>query len=476
MLEPKRRRVRLLRPAALIVADLLALETAFLATYWFRFHAGIWPVPLGVPPLGLYVLTSLVVLAVMFFLFYARGLYGARAALSFEEESAELLRGVVQGSLLVLAMAFFFRRATYSRSFFGLFFLSCFAALVMARAVARSFVRRLLSQGIGNRRLLLVGSSPMRERVARAALACPELGLKVIGWIDTENREGGNESRPRDGTALERLGYFADLANLVRECDVDVVVLTLPFADLGLVARATEELADLNVDVQLVPDLLALRTSRMRLTEVTGIPFFSVRESALSEADRIVKRTFDIVVATFVMILMAPVFGLLSLLVWLSSRGPVFYGQERVGRDGREFRMLKFRTMRVDAENGSGPVWAIKGDPRVTAVGRVLRRFSLDELPQLWNVLRGDMSLVGPRPERRVFVAEFSRLLPRYFERHRVRSGLTGWAQVNGLRGNTSIEERTLYDLYYVENWSLALDIRILLMTAHHVLRGENAY
>ena len=147
-----------------------------------------------------------------------------------------------------------------------------------------------------------------------------------------------------------------------------------------------------------------------------------------------------------------------------------------MGRDGREFEMIKFRTMRTDAEQQSGPVWTTEADPRVTSIGSILRRYSLDEFPQLWNVLRGDMSLVGPRPERRVFVEEFSRTMPRYFERHRVQSGLTGWAQVHGLRGNTSIEDRTLYDLHYVENWSLGLDIRILLMTIHHVLRGENAY
>ncbi len=467
----------LLRPAILIVADLLALEAAFLATYWFRFHAGIWPVPLGIPPLGVYLAASGVVVVVLFFLFYARGLYGARAALSFEEEAGELLRGVVQGSLLVLALAFFFRRATYSRSFFGLFFLSSLGSLLVARAVARALVRRLLRRGLGLRRVLLVGDSPMRARVARAALARPELGLDPIGWIASAAVAGGPAPPPpADEPPLTRLGGFPDLARLVRERGVDLVVLTLPFEDLGLVARATEELADLNVDVQLVPDLLGLRTSRMRLTEIGGIPFFSVREGALSGGDRIVKRTFDIVVTAAAMLLLLPLYAALALLVRLSSPGPVFYRQARVGRDGREFQMLKFRTMRADAEAGSGPVWTVAGDPRVTGIGRVLRRFSLDELPQLWNVLRGDMSLVGPRPERQVFVERFSRSLPRYFERHRVRSGLTGWAQVNGLRGNTSIEERTLYDLYYVENWSLALDLKILLMTVHHVLRGENAY
>ncbi|PIV81386.1 sugar transferase, partial [bacterium CG17_big_fil_post_rev_8_21_14_2_50_64_8] len=198
--------------------------------------------------------------------------------------------------------------------------------------------------------------------------------------------------------------------------------------------------------------------------------------AALGEVDRIVKRSFDLATAGLGLLLLSPLLLVLSILVKLSSPGPVLYGQFRMGRDGREFRMLKFRSMRADAEKGSGPVWTVEEDPRVTPIGRFLRRSSLDELPQLWNVVCGDMSMVGPRPERRIFVEQFMQELPRYFERHRVRSGLTGWAQVHGLRGNTSIEERTYYDLHYIENWSLGLDIKILLRTLHHVLRGENAY
>jgi exopolysaccharide biosynthesis polyprenyl glycosylphosphotransferase len=272
------------------------------------------------------------------------------------------------------------------------------------------------------------------------------------------------------------LGSLNQIRELVQKHDIDLVVLTLPFEQLSLVSSTADSLANLNTDLQFVPDLMELHTSRMRLTEIAGIPFVSVREVAMSGADRIVKRAFDLICSVTGLLLLLPLFGLLALLVKTSSPGPVFYEQDRLGLDGREFRMIKFRTMRVDAEAKTGAVWTVESDPRVTWIGRYLRRFSLDELPQLWNVVVGDMSLVGPRPERKVFVDQFSTQMPRYFERHRVRSGLTGWAQVNGLRGNTSIEERTLYDLFYVENWSLALDVKIILMTIHHVLRGENAY
>lgn len=474
-----RRRGSLLRPAVLIVADLLLLESAFLVTYWFRFHAGIWPVPLGVPPLGLYLLASAVILGVFFLIFYFSGLYADRAGRTAEEELVALFKAVVQGSLLMLAGVFFLRRLTFSRSFFGLFFLSSFFFLSAGRLAARALLARVRRRGLGLRRVLLVGASPMRERIVRAVRELPGLGLDPVGWLDTAGDGAGAAASgaPPDGPpGVPCLGRFADLPALVRERAIDLVVLTVPFRDLRLVAEASAALAEADVDLQFVPDLDELRLSRMRLTEVGGIPFVGVREEALSGADRIVKRTFDLVASGAALLLLSPLLLALALAVRLTSRGPVLYRQARVGRDGREFQMVKFRTMRVDAETASGPVWTVARDPRVTAVGRWLRRLSLDELPQLWNVCRGEMSLVGPRPERQVFVAEFRRRLPRYFERHRVRSGLTGWAQVNGLRGNTSIEERTLYDLWYVENWSLWLDIKIILMTIHHVLRGENAY
>ncbi len=461
----------LVQPAILIFIDLVMLEAAFMVTYWFRFHAGLWPTPLGIPPFGTYLQTSFVVLLVFFGIFYAMKRYEIRGGRSLEEELTGLFKGVVLGSLLVLALAFFFRHMTYSRSFFGLFFLSCFLFLTGGRILARGLLRLILRRGMGATRLLLVGGNAMRGRVLRAARELPGLALRPVGFLHLAQE--GSATAPE---ALPCLGGLEDLEQVVQEHQIDLVVLTLPFERLDLVKTITERLANLTVDLQFVPDLLELHTSRLRLTDLAGIPFISVRETALSGADRIVKRTFDLVCSAAALLVLSPLLAIIAGLVKLSSPGPVFFRQGRIGRDGRQFQMLKFRSMRSDAEVQTGPVWTVENDPRVTGSGRFLRRFSLDELPQLWNVLRGDMSLVGPRPERQVFVEKFSQELPRYFERHRVRSGLTGWAQVHGLRGNTSVEERTLYDLHYVENWSLALDVKIILMTIHHVLRGENAY
>ena len=478
----------------LIVVDMLMLQIAFLLTYWFRFHSGIWLVPLGIPPLGGYLSAGLVIILVFFGIFYMGGMYTNRGSRSLVDDLLGLFKGVVLGSLLVLALAFFLRGLTFSRSFFGLFFLSTFGFLTLGRILVRFLFRSVLSGGVPRIRTLLVGVSPMRSRILRLVRDLPGLTLEPVGWLEVpgdpdpaeQSFDDPGQNSVLDASGRRRtkampldlncLGTVADIRQQVIDNRIDLVLLTVPFDQLPLVSRVAGSLANLNVDLQFVPDLLALHTSRMRLKDIGGLPFISVREEALSGADRIVKRTFDLVASGIGGILLLPLLGALGLLVRLSSPGPVFYRQSRVGRDGREFEMFKFRSMCTDAESSSGPVWTTKEDLRVTAIGMFLRRYSLDELPQLWNVLIGDMSLVGPRPERKVFVEKFSQEMPRYFERHRVQSGLTGWAQVHGLRGNTSIAERTLYDLHYVENWSVALDIKILLMTIHHVLRGENAY
>ncbi|MBC7262104.1 MAG: exopolysaccharide biosynthesis polyprenyl glycosylphosphotransferase [Chloroflexi bacterium] len=216
--------------------------------------------------------------------------------------------------------------------------------------------------------------------------------------------------------------------------------------------------------------------SEISIDDLNGLPLLTVRDVALRGWRLAVKRAMDIVVSAATLILLSPLMLLIALLIKLDSPGPVFYTQERMGLDAKPFQILKFRSMRVDAEQQTGPVWATRNDPRVTRLGAFIRRYSLDELPQFINVLLGDMSLVGPRPERPVFVEQFRQIVPRYMERHKEKAGITGWAQVNGLRGDTSIVERTKYDLWYIENWSLLLDIKILIKTFFNIFRDKNAY
>jgi exopolysaccharide biosynthesis polyprenyl glycosylphosphotransferase len=373
-------------------------------------------------------------------------------------------------------MAFFVRRMSYSRTFFVLFFSLTLFFLFCGRVFMRGLLRRYLRRGVGVVRVLLIGDSTMKERLLDTFHSLPGLGIVVVGAIAEDGDEPGIGPELVGAHELPVLGTLDQLEELVAAHEVDSVLLTLRFERLTLVTEIAERLGPFHVDVQFVPDMQRIHASRMRLKEIAGVPFISVRQGGLSGMDRIVKRTLDMVAAALGLVLTLPLMLVLALLVRLSSPGPILYRQERLGRDHRTFQMLKFRTMRTDAERSSGPVITVAGDLRRTRMGSFLRRFSLDELPQLWNVLRGDMSLVGPRPERMHFAEKFHREIPRYLERHRVRSGLTGWAQVHGLRGNTPVELRTVYDLHYVEHWSLGLDLRILLRTVLHVLRGNNAY
>jgi len=268
--------------------------------------------------------------------------------------------------------------------------------------------------------------------------------------------------------------------------DVDLSVVPLEhgdciIADPGLshaeVLQIVEQCPIGRVSIRVVPDMFQLMTTGVTIGDIGGLPTVLVRDVALRGWNLVIKRGMDLVISALTLIVVSPILALIALLIKVTSpKGPVFYVQERVGLDGVPFFMIKFRSMEPDAESDTGPVWASAEDPRTTRIGRLLRRLSLDELPQLINVLIGEMSIVGPRPERPHFVEQFREKVPRYFERHAEKAGITGWAQVNGLRGNVSIEERTAYDLWYVENWTPWLDLQIMIKTVAAVVRGDNAY
>jgi exopolysaccharide biosynthesis polyprenyl glycosylphosphotransferase len=291
----------------------------------------------------------------------------------------------------------------------------------------------------------------------------------VVGFIG--NGTGSGRVQPI-------LGDLAAIPDIVRRHQVGELIIAWPggisHPDLvDIVTSCTRQ----RVDIKIFPDIFELMAREVETSELTGLPLMRVRDVALRGWMRFLKRALDVVVSWAALVLLSPILLLMAVLVKLTSpHGPILHVQERVGLDGRPFYMLKFRSMRPDAEAASGPVWAVPNDPRRTRLGGFIRRFSLDELPQFINVFMGEMSLVGPRPERPEFVAQFANLVPRYRERHMEKAGMTGWAQVNGLRGQTSIVERTEYDLFYVETWSLAFDIKILLKTLAAVIRDRNAY
>jgi Undecaprenyl-phosphate glucose phosphotransferase len=300
--------------------------------------------------------------------------------------------------------------------------------------------------------------------VAEKILQHGELGYHVIGFVD--DRAGGDHLGYR---GLPLLGRLADAPEIIRQENIDHLYVALPLDEhvkmLDLIESTSREM----VDVKVVPDLVQLLALRARLEDLDGVPIINIHDVPLQGVNAVIKRTIDLAISSMGLALLALPCGLIALAIKYSSPGPVFYRQERMGLDGKPFMIFKFRSMYTGAEADTGPVFASEQDPRRTPVGKLLRRSNIDELPQLWNVLKGDMSIVGPRPERPLFVAQFKDKIPSYMLRHKVKAGITGWAQVNGWRGNTSIEKRIEYDLYYIENWSVRLDLKIMWLT---LLRG----
>jgi exopolysaccharide biosynthesis polyprenyl glycosylphosphotransferase len=318
-------------------------------------------------------------------------------------------------------------------------------------------------------RVLIVGAGDVGRMILQKITQSPSLGYQAVGFADdTPGR--------KEVSGLPVLGPTHQLRLLLQEHNVQEVIIGLPEASheevLDLISQAEREKAT----VRVFPDVFQIIASEISIDDLNGLPLLTVRDVALRGWRLVLKRAMDFVVSAITLILLSPFLMVLAFLIKLDSPGSVFYAQERMGLDAKPFQMLKFRSMRKDAEKETGPVWATKDDPRVTRLGAFIRRHSLDELPQFINVLLGDMSLVGPRPERPVFVEQFRQIVPRYMERHKEKAGLTGWAQVNGLRGDTSIVERTKYDLWYIENWSLLLDVKIVLKTVFGLFRDENAY
>jgi exopolysaccharide biosynthesis polyprenyl glycosylphosphotransferase len=292
-----------------------------------------------------------------------------------------------------------------------------------------------------------------------------------VGLVD----DGLRARKVAKAWSLPYLGRIAELDRALEAVKADCVIVALPASMHERIHRILLDFDRPDLELRIVSDLYGFITSPVAVDEIHGIPVFALKEAPLDRlGNRLLKRALDLALTLPALVLLAPLFLLVAVAVKLDSPGPVFFRQERVGLGNRRFQMIKFRSMRVDAEQGS--TWTVKDDPRRTRVGAFLRRTSLDELPQLFNVLRGDMSLVGPRPEQPRYVEKFKASIPRYLQRHQVKAGITGWAQVHGLRGDTSIEERTAFDLYYVENWSLSLDLLILLKTALELFEHDTAY
>jgi exopolysaccharide biosynthesis polyprenyl glycosylphosphotransferase len=448
----------------LLLGDLLLVAASWLGAYALRFHAGI-PAPLGIPPVEPYLSVLVVLLPGWAWVFRSRGLYSPRRVDSPISELASVAAAGTTVVVLLVVAGFFVRSYFFSRGVVLLFWGLSVGSVAVFRLLAREILFALHRRGRHLSSALVVGGGRLAEQVIDRIHERPQLGLRVVGVL--------TEARGPRVRGVPVLGRYEQVKPVLHLCGAHQVIVALPREDADHLEPLLDQLEDELVDIRLVPDVLHVATLNSSVEDFDGLPVINLRESPLVGWAAIQKRSFDVAVSAALLTVAAPVMGAIALAIRLSSGAPVLYRQERMGLDGHVFRMLKFRTMVHDAERDTGPVWARRDDPRETRIGSFLRRTSLDELPQLWNVLTGDMSLVGPRPERPVFIEQFRREVPGYMLRHKVKAGLTGWAQVHRWRGDTSLHERIEHDLYYIRNWSLGLDIRILLMTLWRVRLPE---
>jgi exopolysaccharide biosynthesis polyprenyl glycosylphosphotransferase len=453
---------------ALLVSDLVMLRLAFVLAYRMRLLGDTRPGQPSDPP-STYDDLALLLVVVIMVVFAVRRLYIPRRGFGRVDLLYQVGAAVGLGWLAALSVTFFVYRALEPPRLMLVYWALLSIGLVwLMRAVLDALLREAHRRGRDLERVLIVGDGEPAQLVEAKIRAAPELGYRIAGFI------GNGSPEPKVEPVL---GGLADVPRIVRDQSVGEVIIAWAGISHHELIEIVTGCTRLRVDIKIFPDIFELMAREVETSELTGLPLMRVRDVALHGWMRFLKRALDVAVSWSMLVLLSPWLLFMALMVKLTSpHGPILHVQERVGLDGRPFFMLKFRSMRPDAEAESGPVWAVPNDPRRTRLGEIIRRFSLDEFPQLINVLVGEMSLVGPRPERPEFVAQFANLVPRYRERHMEKAGMTGWAQVNGLRGQTSIVERTEYDLFYVETWSLAFDIKILLKTLAAVIRDRNAY
>lgn len=454
-----------------MVMDGAVTAASYVIAYEIRFET-----PLDNPmiphlPMYMYMEALPFLIISYIFLYYQFGLYRSKRLGGRRKELVNIINANTVGFIGFVSVLYVINQTDFARSMLVIFGVVNIMLETLMRNIIRYILHFIRKKGYNKKYLLLVGYSKSAEEYIRRIRLNPHWGYEVCGILD---------DRVPAGTLLRGvkvLGRIANLDVILPENKIMEIAITLPLDEYSKLERIVEKCEKSGVHTQFIPDYNRVIPSRPIMEDVEGLPVINIRNVPLTATEnRFVKRTMDIVGSILMLIIFSPIFLASAIAVKVSSKGPVIYRQERVGLHNSKFIMYKFRTMELQKESEEKKGWTTQNDPRVTKVGRVLRRTSMDELPQLINILKGDMSIVGPRPERPQFVAQFKEEIPRYMVKHQVRPGLTGWAQVNGLRGDTSIKDRIKFDIYYIENWSVLFDIRIMFMTVFRGLINKNAY
>lgn len=398
--------------------------------------------------------------------FPALSVYKSKRGESLFEEMRTLFIGWGASMLALLVFMVFSKTTTdFSRHWLALWFAVVFFSLVVSRVLLRLALRHLRQRGFNQRHIVLVGNGALASQVAERIQSSEWMGLKVVGFFG---------QKPQSESALPHLGEIGEVVAYAEQYDVDQVWLTFSLKEMEQIDSLSQQLMTVAVDVMLVPDISSLRLLNHSVSQIDGMPVINMSVTPMRGGNALIKWLEDKLLSLIILLMISPLMVLIAIAVKLSSPGPVFYRQERISWNGKRFNMLKFRSMPVDSDKDL--VWGQAKNKQPTRIGQFLRKTSLDELPQFINVLKGDMSIVGPRPERTVFVQQFKHEIDGYMQKHLVQAGITGWAQINGWRGDTCLQTRVEYDLYYIENWSLWLDLKIIFLTLFKGFRHENAY
>lgn len=456
-----------------VVLDAAIIVLTYLFAWFLKFRSGIRPFYTGLDSVSreVYFSALIVIVPGYLFLYFLFNMYQAKRASSIKREIYNIVVANTVGFVLLIVALFMFHLDNFSRTMLFYFYVMNIAADSAFRIFIHKWLRMLRRSGYNVKYILLVGYSRAAEQYIDRIRQNPQWGYVVRGILD-DAIPRGTEYR-----GVKVIGQIDNLFYILPENKLDEIAVTLALENYDRLEEIVNLCEKSGVHTKFIPDYNSVVPSKPYTEDLNGLPVINIRHVPLTNTlNTIVKRGFDIVFGLAALLLFSPVLLIAAILVKLTSEGPVIFKQERVGLHNKPFQMYKFRTMEQQRPNEEKKEWTTRDDPRVTKVGKVFRRTSIDELPQLFNVLLGDMSLVGPRPERPFFVEKFKEEIPRYMIKHQVRPGMTGWAQVNGYRGDTSIRKRIDCDLYYIENWTLGLDIKILFLTVFKGFINKNAY
>lgn len=454
-----------------VVIDALVIIFSYTAAWYLRFKSGIFELDPWFLSLQEYMKALLIIVPGYLILYYAFQLYTPKRVQGRRYEAWHIVQANAIGLMAYILFLYLTKQSDFSRTMFFVFFCVNVFSEVTVRNIIREGLRNMRKKGYNQKHILLIGYSRAAEQYIDRILSNPEWGYIVRGIL-ADNKPRGTEYR-----GIKVLGRVENLTIILPENKLDEIAITLGLAEYHKLEHIVSMCEKSGVHTKFIPDYNNIIPTKPYTEDLLGLPVINIRHVPLSNAlNAFTKRCVDLFGAIVALILFSPVMAAVSVIIKTSSPGPLIFKQERIGLQNKPFPMYKFRSMVVQDAASEKAKWTVQNDPRVTPIGKFIRKTSIDELPQLFNVLKGDMSLVGPRPERPQFVEQFKEEIPRYMVKHQVRPGLTGWAQVNGFRGDTSIRKRIEHDLYYIENWTLGFDFKILFLTFFKGFVNKNAY